>query len=499
MEMLLDSSRIVPNPTNNLPSPSASNDSTIVINHDVSQTPMITASGQSRSSVASAIGETTSIPEEEGQSGTGDSTSELREFDNPNTSNGVEDASELGFSPPVQWIIEKADNSSAINGAFTEAGLFDPLKAVTGASILPTGFKRPVHLPLPPKEELLRLVEVFFHGYNRFFPLFDPQSFMSLLERQFAGQPDKRVGWWASLNAVIAIGLLLQGPENGGIDATGQAWGYTHNAFGAFTELTIRSTDLLSVQALLSMAVLMQGNGDPQATAMLVTSALTLSHILASKRSRPGADNDPATARQSRRAFWIACRMDRELSMVSELPLMQNTADISVELPEENPPDSLGDVSHSEGNGKINIFRLIVQLSVIEAKVHQCLYTTEGSQQSEKDLMRRVVELDQQLEEWKVSVPIDFQPEYEIKTPDFYLRQYIITLHFNYYNCLSNIHYACMRLSKSNHISPETSSQIILSRSLYMSAARAMIRLTRYISKETPPFVWYVVTVSMHF
>lgn len=416
MEMLLDSSRIVPNQANNLPSPSASNDSTIVINNDVSQTPLIKASGQPRSSVSSAVGDPTSILEEERQSGTGDSTSELHVFD-PSSANGVEDASELGFSPPVQWIIEKADNSSAINGAFTEAGLFDPLKAVAGACILPTGFKRPVHLPLPPKEEVLRLVEVFFHGYNRFFPLFDPQSFMSLLERQFAGQPDKRVGWWASLNAVIAIGLLLQGPEHGGIDATGQAWGYTHNAFGAFTELTIRSTDLLSVQALLSMAVLMQGNGDPQATSMLVTSALTLSHILASKRSRPGADNDPVTARQSRRAFWIACRMDRELSMVSELPLMQNTADISVDLPEENPPDGLGDVTHSEGNGKINIFRLIAQLSVIEAKVHQCLYTIEAGQQSEKDLMRTVVELDQQLEEWKVSVPIDFQPEYEIKTP----------------------------------------------------------------------------------
>jgi hypothetical protein len=269
MEMLLDSSRIVPIPANNLPSPSASNDSTIVINQDVSQNPLITVSSKPRSTVSSAIGDTTTILEEERQFGTEDSTSELRGFYHSSTNNGVEDASELGFSPPVHWIIEKADNSSAINGAFTEAGLFDPLKAATGASILPTGFKRPVHLPLSPKEELLRLVDVFFNGYNRFFPHFDPQSFMSLLERQFAGQPDKRVGWWASLNVVIAIGLFLQGPEHGGIDATGQAWGYTHNAFGAFTELTIRSTDLLSVQALLSMAVLMQGNGDPQATSML--------------------------------------------------------------------------------------------------------------------------------------------------------------------------------------------------------------------------------------
>jgi len=197
--------------------------------------------------------------------------------------------------------------------------------------------------------------------------------------------------------------------------------------------------------------------------------------------------------RQSQRAFWIACRMDRELAMVTGLPLIQNAADINVDLPDEDPLDGLGDVSHSEGNGKINIFRLIVSLSVIEAEVHQCLYTTEAGQQSEEELVQTIVKLDKRLEEWKVGVPIDFQPEYEIKTADFYLRQYIITLHFQYYNCLSNIHYACLCFVKSNQISADTSSQIISSRALYMSAARAMLRLTRYISKDTPPFVWRIL------
>lgn len=423
-----------------------------------------------------------STPEDIGQSSMGYSMLES------GTSNAAGDT-ELEFSRPVQWIIEKADDSSAINGAFTESGLFNSVRAAKGINILPTGLKRPVYVPLPPKEEVLQLVEVFFNGYNRFFPLFDPPSFMSLVERQFLGQSDKRVGWWASLNAVIAIGARLRGSECGDQDATGQAWGYMHNAFGVLTELTIRGADLLSVQALLSLAVLTQGNGDPQATAMLVTFALRLLHILGLQR-KPGTDIDPVTARQSQRAFWIACRMDRELSMVSELPLIQCAADINFDLPESDPPDGLGDVSHSEGNGKINIFRLIVELSVIEAEVHQCLYTTEAGQRSEKELVQTIIKLDQQLEEWKIAVPIDFQPEYEIQTSDFYLRQNIITLHFNYYNCLSNIHYACMCLAKSNQISAEISCQIISSRAQYMSAARAMIRLTRYISKETPPFVW---------
>jgi hypothetical protein len=243
------------------------------------------------------------------------------------------------------------------------------------------------------------------------------------------------------------------------------------------------------VQALLALAVLVQGNGDPQATAMLVSDALRLLNILTLRR-KPNGENDLVLARQSRRAFWIACRMDRELSMVLKLPLIQNSSEISFDLPEEDPPDGLGDVSHSEGSGKINIFRLVVQLSVIEAEVHQCLYTNEASRKSDEELVSTIVKLDQQLEEWKVGVPIDFQPEYEIKTSDFYVHQYIITMHFHYYNCLSNIHYACMCLAKSHQISPEISCQIISSRALYMSAARAMIRLTRYISKDTPPFVW---------
>lgn len=475
MEMLLDTSRVITNSTNDLTSPQAS------------EAPMSAISCTPGSSLPQTIGETGSIMGDANRSRSIHSIAESGGFDQRNTENAVEDANDMDYSPPVQWIIEKADDSSAINGAFTEAGMFEPLKGVKGINVLPSGLKRPVYIPLPPKEEVIRLVEVFFHGYNRFFPLFDPPSFMALVERQFSSEPDKRVGWWASLNTVIAIGIRLQGSDSR--DATGQAWGYMHNAFGVLTELLIRSPDLLNVQALLSLAVLVQGNGDPQATAMLVSDALRLLNILGLQR-KPGGENDLVVARQSRRTFWIACRMDRELSMVLKLPLIQNSADINIEIPESDPPDGLGDVSHSEGTGKINIFRLTVELSVIEAEIHKGLYTAEASRQSDEELVQTIIRLDQQLEEWKVSVPIDFQPEYEIKTSDFYLRQYIITLHFNYYNCLSNIHYACLCLSKSSHISPETSCQIVSSKALYMSAARAMIRLTRYISKETPPFVW---------
>jgi hypothetical protein len=473
MELLLDKSRAIPKQSNDLSSITVSEDPTVTI----SCTPgsaLPQATREAVSMLEDPCASIHSMPESSG-------------FDQQSADNAADDASDVEYSPPVQWIIEKADDSSAINGAFTEAGMFDSLRGVKGTNVLPSGLKRPVYVPLPPKEEVVRLVEVFFHGYNRFFPLFDPPSFMSLVERQFSSEPDKRVGWWASLNTVIAIGIRLQGSDSR--DTTGRAWGYMHNAFGVLTELTIRSPDLLSVQALLSLAVLMQGNGDPQATAMLVGDALRLLNILGLQR-KPSGENDLVVARQNRRAFWIACRMDRELSMVLKLPLIQSSADINVELPEPDPSDGLGDVSHSEGTGKINIFRLTIELSVIEEEIRRGLYTAEASRQSDKELVETIIKLDQQLEEWKVGVPIDFQPEYEIKTSDFYLRQYIIILHFNYYNCLSNIHSACLCLSKSNHISPEISCQIVSSKALYMSAARAMIRLTRYISKETPPFVW---------
>lgn len=115
-------------------------------------------------------------------------------------------------------------------------------------------FARRVFKPLPPKEEALSLFRDFFENFNCVFPLFHEATFMHLVERQYSRDPYEGSGWWASINVVLAISHRLRVMSNlVPHEEDKKAWLYLKNAMGVLTELTMRNTDLLSVQALLGM------------------------------------------------------------------------------------------------------------------------------------------------------------------------------------------------------------------------------------------------------
>jgi len=406
----------------------------------------------------------------------------------PDTVTSVPDAIDPEFAPPVQWIMDKAEEKRAFQNGFREHVLSNPATP-KWLDFLSVGLKGPVHASLPPKDEALRLVEVFFRCHNRFFPLYDYASFMTLAQQEFSGQPDKRVGWWASLHGVIAVGIRLQNPADTTRESTAQAWRYMHNALSVLTELMMRSNDLLSAQALLCMAVFTRGNGEPQASAMLVSCALRLLQILGLRQGKATTECDAVTSRQINRALRFAYMLDNENSMISTLPLIQTPGNLNIELPAEDPPDGLGVIPLEDGHSTFNLFRVMSELSVIAAKVFQELYTSNGRKRPEHEIVKIMVDLEQQLEEWKASIDIDFQPEYEINTSDPYLRHYILVLHYQYYTCLSNIHFAALTLRRSTSDS-FFQNQIISSRATYFSCLRAIVRMSRGIAVDMPAFVW---------
>jgi hypothetical protein len=86
------------------------------------------------------------------------------------------------------------------------------------------------------------------------FPLFHEPTFMLLVDKQYTREPYEGSGWWASINVALAIAHRLRVMSNlVPAEEDERAWLYLKNAMGVFTELTLRNTDLLSVQALLGM------------------------------------------------------------------------------------------------------------------------------------------------------------------------------------------------------------------------------------------------------
>lgn len=191
-------------------------------------------------------------------------------------------------------------------------------------------FEKRAFIPLPPEHEAHSLLRDFFENFNCMFPLFHEPTFMHLVKRHYSRNPYEGSGWWASLNVALAIAHRLRIMSNMVPQEDDQkAWGYLKNAMGVLTELTMRNTDLLSVQALLGMvhffvdianallisstqALFLMGTPNPQPSFFLVAAAIRLANSIGLHKRGSGFNLNSVEIEQRKRVFWIAYLLDKE-------------------------------------------------------------------------------------------------------------------------------------------------------------------------------------------
>ncbi|KXX81750.1 Transcriptional activator protein acu-15 [Madurella mycetomatis] len=408
------------------------------------------------------------------------------------------------FSPKgVQWVNEKMGDTS-FSQMISDVSIDDHKWTAWKPDVFGDVFRRTIFRDLPPKPEALSLLKDYFENFNCMFPLFHQPTFMHLVERQYSNNPYTGSGWWASLNVALAIAHRLRIMSNlVPQEEDDKAWAYMKNAMAVFSELTMRNTDLLSVQALLGMSLYLQGTPNPQPSSLLTATAIRLSHSIGLHKRGTGFNLNPIEIEQRKRVFWIAYMLDKDLCLRSGRPPAQDDDDMNVELPDADPADGIGNIPLADGKGKMNLFKVMCELAIVESKVYRRLYSTKATKQSDGELLNTIGELDKELEDWKDRIPIDFRPEHEIKASHTPLILHIVMLHFNYYNCLTTIHrmsihhgYWTSRLSNyaiqglnARPLNP----RIFSSAALCTSAARASISLLKYIPEGDFSCVWMVL------
>jgi hypothetical protein len=405
------------------------------------------------------------------------------------------------FSPKgIQWVSEKTGDNS-FQEMISHATVDDNKWIYWKPEIFSDIFVRRVYKPLPPRDEAMSLLRDFFQNFNCMFPLFHEPTFMHLVDMQYSLTPYEGSGWWASINVALAIAHRLRVMSNLVPQEEDQkAWLYLKNAMGVLTELTMRNTDLLSVQALLGMSMFLQGTPNPQPSFFLVAAAIRLSHSIGLHKRGSGFSLNPVEVEQRKRVFWIGYMLDKDICLRSGRPPVQDDDDMNVELPSEDPPDNIGNIPLADGKGKTNLFRLMCTFAIISSKVYKQLYSTSATKQTDGELLNTIGELDKELEDWKDGIPIDFRPEHEIKASHTPLILHIVVLHFAYYNCLTTIHrmsvhhgYWTSRLSNyaiqglnARPLNP----RVFSSATLCVAAARASIHLIKYIPQGDFACVW---------
>jgi hypothetical protein len=172
-------------------------------------------------------------------------------------------------------------------------------------------------------------------------------------------------------------------------------------------------------------------------------------------------------------------------------PPDQDDDDTDIQLPAELPD--------APGSGLSNLFRAMCALAKIEGQVYKRLYSVKASRQPIEEIVKVVNQLDQELGDWRQSVPQEYKPESEIKISDDVLRQHVVNFHLAYYHCLAAIH---RKLVQHGHwvCRPDPSvedadqekfrQQVFSSAVLCVSAARASINLIRFIPQGNLACIW---------
>jgi hypothetical protein len=261
----------------------------------------------------------------------------------------------------------------------------------------------------------------------------------------------------------------------------------------------------------------MQAVMNPEISFVLIGTAVRIGHGLGLHRWLDGFGLSQSELEQRRRVFWIIYILEKSTCIRIGRPSAINDEDIGVPLPPEDLQGEGGtgiEVLSTPGR-KFYPFRAACAIALIESRVYSELYSARSWTKSPEERLNRVSRLDQELQEWKDSIPLEIRPEHAIQCEGEH-RFATIMLHFVYYNCVTAIHRvsvhhgswaskdgdagSCATLPRSPPISSTSSPsnpRVYASYALCLSAARSTIHMaTHFLGFDEDPrncLIWIAI------
>ncbi|OMP88530.1 putative transcriptional regulatory protein, partial [Diplodia seriata] len=366
--------------------------------------------------------------------------------------------------------------------------------------------------PVPACDEALALVNDYFESHNTALPIFHPPTFMALFGSQYqpGGTASSDPAWSAALNAVLALSQRRRAEQQRPRtqEAGDLAWAYAKNALEVTLALVMRSTSLLSVQALLALACFFRGTPNPQPFFFLTAAAVRLSHSAGLHR---GADHLPLTAverEQRSRVFWIAIVLDSSASLRTGRPCAHSIHDIGVALPSGAPRDNLGIVVNARGTAVLSVLLAAARFAVIEGKVYDRIFAACAAGKTTEALDGDVRALGEELAAWSSAMIPGGTDDCGGRVADDWgdrhlhvaglllaFHSAVITVH----SATWQRHFTSLRGMKrsarhqSQSLDGDASSSTFPDTDVCLRSAREIVRLLSGVPQENTSFIWEVV------
>jgi hypothetical protein len=347
---------------------------------------------------------------------------------------------------------------------------------------------------LPPRAEAQVLAQEMLDSYNVAFPIFDRALFLNTFEAHYPCDERENLGWWACLNVVFTLAHRFRAMRTLNDQAANiHAWGYLQNALAVVTELTMQTSELLAIQAILGLAIVLQGTPNSRSSSVLISTALKLAWSMKLHRQDQGPSVRAAEIRQRKRVFWIAYIIDKDISLRTGDPSAQDDDDMDVDLPSETTEPNPG------GASGVNFFNIHIGLAIIQGQIYKSLISTKALKQTETERSLAAKDLDSMLVAWKQSVPIDFASDtlLVLGASGLLTMLHAVIMNFTYFHALDTIHRS---FRAGFHLHPESMEPVAQllgedfpSTDICLAEARKLMQLIPMMPQGDYAWVWLLL------
>lgn len=190
------------------------------------------------------------------------------------------------------------------------------------------------------------------------------------------------------------------------------------------------------------------------------------------------------TRSHARDLFWVTYFLDKDLTMRTGRRPTISDEHCDLTLPELYCERIIYLDAHDQP------FPSDLRLSVIKSKIFNCLYSSSARKVCNTDIIRAVRELDEELEEWRVSLPSEHRPS--LSQCDYAPCEEIrwIFIQSEYIHCIRMIHEAtsrCIVWAENNDNLEALSSSLAIS----IEASRAYLTFLYSVPRQDFSFASY--------
>ncbi|KAL1962343.1 hypothetical protein VTN77DRAFT_9756 [Rasamsonia byssochlamydoides] len=221
-----------------------------------------------------------------------------------------------------------------------------------------------------------------------------------------------------------------------------------------FTPQLVQETTIDGLQSAIMLCLFQLFSGDLQSAAVLSAIASRAVFMLGGNTmTDTGNPTDPTSRVRChlRNLFWLCYTLDIEISLRTGQPPSINDAYCDLTLPpryvEMQYADMHHDVPIADDDLIVPLFPGDVRLSIIKTRAYNALYSVKALHKSDAQLLKDIRELDDDLEQWRMSIPPKFRPtlSFSHETPITDKSMKSIILRLEYHHCVAAIHRASGR------------------------------------------------------